>query len=288
MAYAYLHDLIRHWFGFEVYLPIPMFGLVFTTSCIIAGLIFKREARRIEDAGLAPIPTKGPRLSDQVIEASAVVITSGVVGGRVFHILEHPTQFLNDPLAMIFTRSGLSVMGGWIFGAVACALFVRRYRFPIGRALDSLALGLIIGYAFGRWACQISGDGDWGIVANMALKPDWLPQWFWAQTYTGNVLGRVIEAPGVYPTPIYESIGAFMIFAVMWKVRKHRFGAGWLFALYMVLSGFERFWIEKIRPNPIYSGVGLSQAEIISIIFMTCGAVAMIYLMRRRPAELAV
>jgi len=52
------------------------------------------------------------------------------------------------------------------------------------------------------------GDGDWGVVANMALHPQWLPDWLWAQTYENNVVGVVIQSPGVYPTPLYEALTA--------------------------------------------------------------------------------
>jgi phosphatidylglycerol:prolipoprotein diacylglycerol transferase len=285
MAYPYLHDVLRALFGIDIFFPIPTFGLIFTTATIIGFRVIKRENRRMEDTGLAPIPEKGPRLSQQTVELAAVTMVSGVLGARVFHILEHPLEFWTDPLGMIFTRSGLSVLGGWICGSCAGAWFFRRYRFPIGRGMDALAPGIVMGYALGRWGCQIAGDGDWGIPANMALKPDWLPTWFWAQTYRGNVIGMPIDPPGVYPTPVYESAASLLIFVILWRVRKHPYGPGWLFAFFLVLTGIERFWIEKIRHNPKYPGIGLSQAELVSILFVIVGAAAMAYLMakKRRP-----
>jgi phosphatidylglycerol:prolipoprotein diacylglycerol transferase len=50
-----------------------------------------------------------------------------------------------------------------------------------------------LGYAIGRIGCQLAGDGDWGIAANLALKPAWLPTWFWAQNYVGNIAGISLE-----------------------------------------------------------------------------------------------
>lgn len=43
----------------------------------------------------------------------------------------------------------------------------------------------------------------------MTLKPTWLPDWLWAPSYDGNIIGVAIPDPGVYPTPIYEPVAAF-------------------------------------------------------------------------------
>jgi len=146
----------------------------------------------------------------------------------------------------------------------------------------------MLAYGIGRIGCQLSGDGDWGIMADMALKPDWLPTVLWAQTYTGNILGVTIPAPGVYPTPIYETIMATGLFAILWRLRDHRFSHGWLFALYCVFAGVERWLIEKIRVNATvhFIGMELTQAEIISAVLVVGGLAAIIFLMRQ-PKSIA-
>lgn len=40
--------------------------------------------------------------------------------------------------------------------------------------MDIAGMGILLGYAIGRIGCQISGDGDWGIV--VAAQPSW---WFY-------------------------------------------------------------------------------------------------------------
>src|SRR5690606_3779525 len=113
----------------------------------------------------------------------------GILGARVFHILEYPQEFLQNPWGMIFSRDGLSIYGGLIFGVVSGAIYLQKRGVPILPMLDALAPSLALGYAIGRIGCQISGDGDWGTAANMQLKPEWLPDWFWAQTYENNIAG---------------------------------------------------------------------------------------------------
>jgi len=82
-----------------------------------------------------------------------------------------------------------------------------------------------------------------------------------------------IPAPGVYPTPVYETLAAFVLFAFLWSIRKRRFATGHLFSIYLLLCGFERLLIEKIRVNPAFPlfGAGVTQAEAISIVLIVIG-----------------
>jgi phosphatidylglycerol:prolipoprotein diacylglycerol transferase len=151
--------------------------------------------------------------------------------------------------------------------------FLRGRSIPILPMLDSVAPALLLGYAVGRMGCQVSGDGDWGIAANLALKPEWLPMWLWAQTYQGNIVGDVIPFPGVYPTPIYESVAALLMFSILQMFAKQVRPLGSIFALYLLCAGFERLLIEKIRVNPLlnFLGFAFTQAELISVCLILVG-----------------
>jgi phosphatidylglycerol:prolipoprotein diacylglycerol transferase len=113
-----------------------------------------------------------------------------------------------------------------------------------------------------------------------------LPDWLWAQTYEHNIVGELIAPPGVYPTPIYETAMALLLFALLWRLRGHGFRRGWLFALYLVLAGAERLVIERIRVNPVLHllGVQATQAQMVAAAFVAVGAVALLGLSRPRPA----
>ena len=136
----------------------------------------------------------------------------------------------------------------------------------------------------GRLGCQIAGDGDWGIAADMTLKPVWLPDWWWAQTYAGNIVGVVIPGPGVYPTPIYESMMALVSFGVLWALRSSTNSAGYLFSVYLLLAGFERLLIEKIRINVEHHlfGIALTQAEAIALLLVVAGCIGVLATLRTR------
>jgi phosphatidylglycerol:prolipoprotein diacylglycerol transferase len=286
MSYPYLSDVVKAWTGADVPLPLATFGLMVAIGALVAAGRFRSELSRLYAANkIRAALVRGVLVppQDVVTDFMVVVMIAGVVGARLFHILEHTAQFAADPLSMIFTRSGLSIFGGLIVGTLAGAVCVRRWQLPVRPLLDAAAPAMMIGYAIGRIGCQISGDGDWGIASNMALKPGWLPTWLWAQTYDNNIYGEVIALPGVYPTPMYETAMALACFAILWAIRKHPFRAGWLFSVYLILAGVERLLIEQIRVNPVFdiAGVRATQAEIIAVVLIALGAVGSLILSQR-------
>lgn len=293
MSYPYLSDVVKALFGIDLPLPFATFGILVACAMFAAAACLGAELKRLYEAGaLLPgrrevngkLIVKPPH--ELVSNLTMLVMFTGIVGARLFHILENTQQFVLDPWSMIFSRSGLSVFGGLIVGTLAGLVYARRWQLPVRPMLDAVAPAMMLGYAIGRPGCQVSGDGDWGIAANMALKPDWLPTWFWAQTYENNIYGEVIAAPGVYPTPVYESIMALACFALLWVLRKHPFRTGWLFSLYMLLAGIERLLIEQIRVNPPYSfaGIHATQAELIAASLIAAGIVGVLLLGRRGEA----
>ena len=295
MSFPYLSDVIYYLTGIRLPLPFATFGIMVALATLAAAACLRRELRRLHAEGRIGSARRlvkdehGRRRPAEVAahtlvgDFTMVVLFAGILGARLFHILENGDMFLRDPLAMIFSRSGLSVFGGLIVGALAGLVLLRRWRIRVRPFLDAIAPALMLGYAIGRLGCQIAGDGDWGTVADMALKPSWLPTWLWAQTYDNNIYGELIAAPGVYPTPVYESLMALGCFAVLWAMRRHPFQAGWLFSAYLLMAGVERLVIEQIRVNVKFElyGVHFTQAEFIATVFIAMGAVGMALLGRR-------
>src|SRR5262249_48727544 len=142
------------------------------------------------------------RPENVVVDFGLIAVLAGIVGARIFSMLEVPSEFLAHPWALIFSRQGFNFFGGLVFGVASGILYFIRHRLPLLITCDAFAPAMMLGYALGRSGCQLAGDGDWGVTADIALKPHWLPTWLWAQTYDNNILGKVIAPPGVYPTPL--------------------------------------------------------------------------------------
>ncbi|MGH8220836.1 MAG: prolipoprotein diacylglyceryl transferase [Steroidobacteraceae bacterium] len=260
-------------------LPIPMFGLCVALAVVLAARAFSLNVRRAE--AFDRLPAGSHRIVGDLI---AITLLAGIVGARVFDILDHLPQFAADPAPFIFSRRGFAIYGGLLFGALAGIWFVRRRRIPVAAMLDSAAPALLLGYAVGRIGCQISGDGDWGIAANLALKPHWVPMWLWAQTYQGNIIGEAILPPGVYPTPIYECVAALLMFSMLQRWSNRPRPVGSVFALYLLCAGFERLLIEKIRIDPRlhFLGFAFTQAELISVCLILLGIGMLVVALPRR------
>jgi phosphatidylglycerol:prolipoprotein diacylglycerol transferase len=299
--YPRLSDLFSDVLGIELPFPIYSFGFMVAVALLTAAWLTGRELDRMRRQGridAVRLPARDKRgtvkapPSELMGTMLLIAAGAGIVGAKIFHILENFGEFVLHPAAMIFSAGGLTFYGGFLCAGAALAYYVRQKGIPVSAMADAVAPGLILGYGIGRSGCHLAGDGDWGITANMALKPEWLPTWLWAETYPNNILGIDIPAPGVYPTSIYEFVAAVAIFGVLWVVRKHPFKGGWLFSLYLVLSGVERFLIEQIRVNNEYElfGVTPTQAEIISTVTVIAGIFGLVWLTRRRSSteELSV
>jgi phosphatidylglycerol:prolipoprotein diacylglycerol transferase len=284
MSYPYLSDLVRSWSGIELPLPLPMFGLFVAMAMLAAARCLRIELERLQRA--ENIDVSVDTLREAVSSLTVIAMASGIAGARIFHIFENLNEFWVSPIRMIWTASGLSIFGGLILGTLSSLLFIRWRRLPLRPFLDAAAPAMMLGYAIGRIGCQVSGDGDWGILADMALKPTWVPTMLWAQTYANNIVGSTIAWPGVYPTPMYEVFLAFICFGVLWTLRKHPYQSGWLFAVYMILAGGERLLIEQIRINPVlnFFGIHATQAEMISVLLILFGSFGVVFLSRRRDA----
>jgi phosphatidylglycerol---prolipoprotein diacylglyceryl transferase len=279
MSYPYVTDALNAVFGTHWHLPIPTFGVIVALAVVAATYAASQVVRSYEN--LSRLPAQ----SHNAVWDMAIVSTfAGIIGARVFDILDNTDRFVADPLSMILTRTGFSIYGGLCFGITAGVIFIKRRSIPVIPMLDATAPSIMLGYGLGRLGCQISGDGDWGIAANMNLKPNWLPDWLWARTYDGNIAGVIITPPGVYPTPIYEIAMALALAWVLWILRFHKHRAGYLFSLFLLFAGFERILIEKIRVNVRYDLLGtyVTQAEAISFLLIIAGLAGILAALRRK------
>jgi phosphatidylglycerol---prolipoprotein diacylglyceryl transferase len=229
------------------------FGLCFALGFLAAAAVL---ARRLRELGLPP---------DWAYEIIFAGLIGGLVGSRVDYLIQNWDQASEDLLGSIFSGSGLVWFGGVVGGAIAVVLWA-RWRGWLGLSLlDACAVPLAVGYAIGRVGCQLSGDGDYGVESDLP----------WAMAYPDGTEPTTDE---VHPTPVYETLAMGVIALVLWRLRD-RFAPGALFALYLALSGAERFLVELIRRNDEVVA-GLTLAQVVSLAMIAAGAA---WLTIRRP-----
>ena len=108
---------------------------------------------------------------DRVGDIIILGLVFGILGAKLFDNLENWEDFIKDPIARLFSASGLTFYGGLILAAVAICWYGAKRGIKIIHLCDAAAPALLIAYAVGRIGCQIAGDGDWGIY-NSAYSTD--------------------------------------------------------------------------------------------------------------------
>jgi phosphatidylglycerol---prolipoprotein diacylglyceryl transferase len=229
-------------------ITLKTFGLAFALAFIAVGLL---AARRLKELG-KPV--------DWAYEVAFAALAGGLVGSRVYFIVQHYDEVKHDLLGNLFSGSGLVWYGGVIGGAIGVVLWARRRGMLDLALLDFTAPLLALGYAIGRIGCQVSGDGDYGIHSSLP----------WAMGYPH---GEVPTPPGVnvQPTPIYETLSMGLVALWLWRARD-RYRPGILFAFYLVLAGLERLLVEFVRRNAEVA-LGLTTAQLESLGMLVAGLV---------------
>jgi phosphatidylglycerol:prolipoprotein diacylglycerol transferase len=89
----------------------------------------------------------------------------------------------------------------------------------------------------------------------------------------------------VYPTQLYEVALGLVMFLVLWRLRDHKHAEGWLFGVYAVMAGLERFIIEFFRAKDDRLVMGLTYAQMIALAFVAFGVVWMMWRSRPGPGR---
>lgn len=212
---------------------------------------------------------------------------AGLVGSRLYHLLESPAEFFADPWPQLFSTMGFAFVGAIIGGFLALILLAKRFRISPLLMLDAASPAAAIGYGIGRIGCLISGDGDYG-------QPTNLP---WGMAFPNGIVPTTEScvqwgAPAdcrVHPTPIYEFLAALLIFWILWRLGerciKTHAPNGLIFAAYLVLTGISRFLVEIIRINP-RSFYGMTNAQAASVVSVIAGVALFLYRSKAVPQKM--
>jgi phosphatidylglycerol---prolipoprotein diacylglyceryl transferase len=212
------------------------------------------------------------KIDADAISIVAVSTVAGILGAKLWHVLETPRLLFHHPADLLFDRAGFAWYGGLIVGILALLWQARVYKLGSLQMLDLAAPAASVGYGVGRLGCLISGDGDYG-------KPTSLP---WGMSFPN---GLVPTFQKVHPTPIYELLGALFIAWVLWR----RSGPdkprplGQITGEYLMLSGIARFLVEFIRINPRILW-GLTNAQFASLGTIAFGLGLVFYARARASA----
>jgi phosphatidylglycerol:prolipoprotein diacylglycerol transferase len=244
-------------------LLVPRPGLLYGVVLLVCGIIFVRRARR---AGIDP---------DHALEALLCIAVGALVGTRLFYLVTR-TRFWEMSLPqLIDARQGTASWGVYLGGIIGLWLYARWRKYPVLRLTDAATSVAALGGAIGRWNCLLAGD-DFGRVTT----------WRWGIRYPAGSLPWNAQRHGgligpdaawslpVHPNQIVQSVTSFTVFAIVslyWY--RHREEPGRTTALFLLLYGASRFFVEFLRDPAAGGAAGmLSHSQYMCLAFILSGA----------------
>ncbi|MBA3672186.1 MAG: prolipoprotein diacylglyceryl transferase [Gemmatimonadaceae bacterium] len=253
--------IVQHAFTFSIAgLSLTGFGLAMMAAFGVAHWVSQQVlAQRGDD----------PEIMNDVTFAALV---GTIIGAKVYFAI------LQRDVTALWGRAGFVFWGGFIGSVVLCWAVVRFRKANFRRIADGTAVGIAAGYAIGRTGCWAVGD-DYGRVwaSRFAVAfPEGAPPSTVANmnTYYRAALGDLPldGVVGVYPTQLLEVLLGLVMFVVLWRLRLHHHRAGWLFGMYCVLAGAERFIVEFFRAKSDMIGP-LTSAQLVALGVAAAGIV---------------
>lgn len=273
--FAAFEPIVHRPFQFQVGpVSVTGFGIAVVVSFMIAQVV-SEAMMRLRGENADPI-------GDMILGA----VIGGLLGAKAYFVV------VLGNWDALWSRGGFVFWGGLIGGAVGVLAIARWKKVSWWTTLEVGAPAVAAAYAVGRTGCWAVGD-DYGRPWNGPIAvqfPEGAPpstagvmqQEFGVQFPPGTDPATVVA---VHPTQIYEVAMGVVMFYIIWRLRHHRHAAGWLFGVYAVLAGIERFVVEFFRAKDDSLTIGITIAQSIAIAAIALGIALL--LARRRPSAAA-
>jgi phosphatidylglycerol---prolipoprotein diacylglyceryl transferase len=278
------HPVVAHTLSIPIgsLLNITGFGIAVLCAFFIGQYVCERELTR--RGQLAEATAMG--------DVTFAALIGTLLGAKLYYVLVITHNFRD-----MFTRGGFVYWGGFVGSVLCCWLVIHWRKLSFLRFADVAGIAIAAGYSVGRTGCWAVGD-DYGKYWTGPLAvsfPEGAPP-----TTVGTMMRDFHQAfptamdpnavVSVIPTQLVEVVLGFLMFFIAWRLRKHNHAAGWLFGVYCVLAGVERFIVEFMRAKDDRFGLpfGLSTAQGVAVLVFIVGVIIMVARSRRVEGALAV
>ena len=249
-------------------LTITGYGLMMMVGFLVAGWTIQRQLRQ--------------RQLNEDYAADIVVasVLGGIIGAKLWFVA------LTGDMGALLSRGGLVWYGGFFGGVAGVVIGSIWKKVPIRLTMDLCAPAVTIGYVLGRVGCFMVQD-DYGVPTNLPWGmrfPQGLPpstaqnlqQQFGVPIPEGVSAFEVLQ---VHPTQLYEVTIMLVAFFVLWRMRFHKKGTGWLMGVYLAIAGLERFGIEFLRAKDdrIFGAFTVAQAASVAIVLVGLATMAKLW-----------
>ncbi len=180
---------------------------------------------------------------DLLLRIAVWGVAAGIVGARAYHVVTSWSEVPDPKWQGVFMvwKGGLGVWGGIFLGTVVGAYICKRAGKSPVALMDAAAPGLLLAHGVGRfgnwWNQELFGkptDRPWGLEIDPANRPF---------EYAGSET--------FHPTFLYEFLYVTAAAGLLLILDRFiRFRPPALFALYVSLYTFGRFFEEMLRIDP--------------------------------------
>ncbi len=218
---------------------------------------------------LATYRAKKRELSPEaIVDIALIGIVAGFLGAKLlFVIVEFPT-FIKNPMSILGSE-GFVVYGGIIAGVLSAIVYCHRKNLEFLRYFDLAAPSIALAQGFGRIGCFLAG-------CCYGRETD---AWYGVEFPAGCMAPAGVK---LIPTQLLSSAGDFLIVALLLLYHKKARHTGNVGAMYMLLYGVGRFFIEMLRSDDRGAVGMLSTSQMISIVIVA-GAGLLFWRNKKEP-----
>lgn len=235
--------------------------------------------------------------ADTILSLATVVFLWGLVGARLFFVIEYREQFFREGMSLLdslraianISAGGLVVFGSLPTAGLAAWLFARKRSLNFLRLLDCVAPGLLVGLSLGRIGCFLNGccyGGPCDLPWAVRFPPESPP---WLDQAARGLLPTVGDAAfswslPVHPAQLYAAIDAGLLaaLAAAWTPLARRDGE--VFALVLTIHPLARILLELIRIDEQPAlGTQLSISQLVSLVLLVAAALLWGSILRSPP-----
>ncbi len=203
----------------------------------------------------------------ELMDVLSVVLTGGLLGGRLLYVLLNLAYFSQHPLeSLAIWRGGISFHGAVIGGGIALFIWTAVRRRPIWDWADLFCPGLALGGFFGWLACLAGGCayGEAGRGALYLRLPD--------------IYGVVARR---FPTQWFGMVQCLLLLGILlWALSRRR--AGFPTALYLIGYFGAQFVLEFWRGDEVSHLWGLRLTQWLDLLLALAGIVLLVMGSRQR------
>lgn len=224
-------------------IKIYWYGIIIVSAIILALFLLKKDDGKY-----------GIRY-EEIINMCIFTIPISIISARIYYIIFKINYYIQNPIKIIdFRDGGLAIYGAIIGGIISIYIYSKIKKLDFIKILDYIAPYLAIGQAIGRWGNFLNIEA-YGYETNSILR-------------MGIIENDIYKE--VHPTFLYESIGDFIIFIILYNKRNKIEYTGQIVYNYLVYYSILRIFTESLRADSLRIGK-LKISVIISIVFLIIG-----------------